>query len=68
VIFRNRRTPSKYIGYALYLYFYGLSLRRTATERLSSSFLKEIMYQSGIGYKSTSNINHIQRKRKSMNI
>jgi hypothetical protein len=68
VIFRNRRTPSKYIGYESYLYFYGLSLRRTATERLSSSFLKEIMYQSGIGYKSTSNINHIQRKRKSMNI
>ena len=36
VIFRNR-TPSKYIGYALYLYFSGLSLRKTA-DRLSDCF------------------------------
>lgn len=36
--FRNR-TPSVYIGYALYFYFSGLSLRRTS-ERLSSCFIK----------------------------
>src|SRR5215210_4027129 len=31
----RNRTPSQYIGYGLYLYFSGLSLRRTS-ERLSS--------------------------------
>jgi len=36
--FRNR-TPSVYVGYDLYFYFSGLSLRRTA-ERLSSCFIK----------------------------
>ena len=35
----RNRTPSKYICYALYFYFSGLSLRRTA-ERLSSCFIK----------------------------
>lgn len=35
----RNRTPSKYVGYALYFYFSGLSLRRTA-ERLSSCFIK----------------------------
>ena len=38
VISRNR-TPSEYIGYSLYFYFSGLSLRRTA-DRLSSCFIK----------------------------
>ncbi|HEX5519680.1 MAG TPA: DDE-type integrase/transposase/recombinase [Candidatus Nitrosocosmicus sp.] len=38
MVYRNR-TPSKYVGYALYFYFSGLSLRRTA-ERLSSCFIK----------------------------
>jgi len=38
VVDRNR-TPPKYVGYALYFYFSGLSLRRTA-ERLSSCFIK----------------------------
>lgn len=35
----RNRTPSLYVGYALYFYFSGLSLRRTA-ERLSSCFIK----------------------------
>jgi putative transposase len=38
MISRNR-TPSEYIGYSLYFYFSGLSLRRTA-DRLSSCFIK----------------------------
>ena len=37
----RNKTPSVYIGYALYFYFSGLSLRRTAAERLlSSCFIK----------------------------
>jgi hypothetical protein len=40
VIFRNSRTPSEYIGYALYFYFLVLSLRRTADSRLSDCFIK----------------------------
>ena len=35
----RNRTPSQYIGYGLYFYFSGLSLRR-ASERLSSCFIK----------------------------
>jgi len=38
VISRNR-TPSVYIGYGLYFYFSGLSLRRTS-QTLSSHFIK----------------------------
>jgi putative transposase len=33
------RTPTEYVGYGLYFYFSGLSLRRTS-ERLSSCFIK----------------------------
>ena len=36
---KRNRTPSEYICYGLYLYFSGLSLRRTS-ERLSSGFIK----------------------------
>lgn len=36
---KRNRTPSEYICYGLYLYFSGLSLRRTS-ERLSSGFMK----------------------------
>ena len=35
----RNRTSSKYIGYGLYFYFSGLSLRKTS-ERLSSCFIK----------------------------
>jgi putative transposase len=42
----RNRTSSEYIGYGLYFYFSGLSLRKTS-ERLSSCFIKgEIMYVS----------------------
>ena len=36
----KNRTPSKYVGYALYFYFSGLSLRRRASKILSSYFIK----------------------------
>jgi putative transposase len=39
VYIKRNRTPSEYICYGLYLYFSGLSLRRTS-ERLSSGFIK----------------------------
>ncbi len=35
----RNRTPSQYIGYGLYFYFSGLSLRRSS-DRLSSCFIK----------------------------
>ncbi len=38
MIFRNR-TPSEYIGYGLYFYFSGLSLRKAA-DRPSDCFIK----------------------------
>ncbi|HXT84273.1 MAG TPA: hypothetical protein VN704_08075 [Verrucomicrobiae bacterium] len=38
MIFRNR-TPSEYIGYGLYFYFSGLSLRKAA-DRLLDCFIK----------------------------
>jgi putative transposase len=40
VISRNSRTPSEYIGYGLYFYFSGLSLRKAADSRLSDCFIK----------------------------
>lgn len=36
---KRNRTPSVYIGYAMYFYFSGLSLRKSA-DRLSSCFIK----------------------------
>ena len=36
----RNRTSSEYIGYGLYFYFSGLSLRKTS-ERLSSCFIRE---------------------------
>ena len=36
---KRNKTPSLYIGYALYFYFSGLSLRKSA-DRLSSCFIK----------------------------
>jgi len=46
VIFKRSRTPSKYIYYALHLYFSGLSLRKTSEKHLLLPFVKEIIYQS----------------------
>jgi putative transposase len=49
----RNRTSSEYIGYGLYFYFSGISLRKTS-ERLSSCFIKReksCINQSGIGYK-----------------
>ncbi len=48
---RNKRTLSKYIGYGLYLYFSGLSVRK-ASERLSI-FIKRNPFPYGTGFKST---------------
>ena len=55
MISRNR-TPSLYICYAMYLFFFGLSLRKSA-DTLLSSFLttpNEIMFLYGIGFNSRS--------------
>ena len=48
MISRNSRTPSEYIGYGLYLYFSGLSLRKaTALIDYQIALSKEIMFLSG---------------------
>ncbi len=39
IVINRNRTPSMYIGYGLYFYFSGLSLRRTS-QTLSSHFIK----------------------------
>jgi len=64
VVDRNR-TPSKYVGYALYFfYFSGLLLRQTAAEGLSSCVLsKEITFPYGTdGFKSSNDKGFYQRK------
>jgi hypothetical protein len=48
---RRSRTPSKYVFYALHLHFSGLSLREASGCLLP--FIKEIMFQSGIGVSGT---------------
>ncbi|WP_458720458.1 hypothetical protein [Candidatus Nitrosocosmicus sp. R] len=46
---KRKRTPSKYIGYGLYLYFLGLSYRNTS--KALAQFVKIVMLQSGKGFK-----------------
>ena len=44
------RAPVKEIGYGVYLYFLGLSYRKTAKKALSRFIKKGAMYQFGNGY------------------
>jgi transposase-like protein len=62
---RRNRTSSEHIGYGLYFYFSGLSLRKTS-ERLSSCFIKKsCINQSGIEYnKSINPKRYLKGKRK----
>jgi putative transposase len=63
----RNRTSSEHIGYGLYSYFSGISLRKTS-ERLSSCFIKReksSINQSGIGYnKSINPKRYLKGKRK----
>lgn len=60
---RRIRTHSKYISYALYLYFSGLSLRRTTAESLSLEFIKRNHFPYGTdGFKSINFNGYRQRK------
>ena len=67
MIFRNKRTPSEYIGYALYFYFSGLSLRKAAEIDYQIALSKETMFLSGTdGFKNIILKKYPQiRKRKS---
>ncbi|MER5175474.1 MAG: hypothetical protein ABJB76_09090 [Candidatus Nitrosocosmicus sp.] len=64
MISRNR-TPSEYIGYGLYLYFSGLSLRKAALIDYQIALSKEIMFLSGTGFKNIILKKYLQRKRRS---
>jgi hypothetical protein len=44
---RNSRTPSEYIGYGLYLYFLGLSLREVSEIDYHLALLNETMFFLG---------------------
>ncbi len=44
-------TPSKFVSYGLYVYFAGVSLRRTA--EILSWLSNETMFPIGIGFKNT---------------
>ena len=49
---KRNRTPSEYIGYGLYLYFLGLSLRNVAKAMFRVTYRsREAMLQSGNGFK-----------------
>ena len=65
MIFRNR-TPSEYIGYGLYFYFSGLSLRKAAEIDYQIALSKETMFPFGIGFKNIILKKYPQRKRKSL--
>jgi len=70
VIFRNNRTPSsEYIGYGLYFYFSGLSLRKTAVIVDYQIALSKEICIFGIGFKSNpQKISSSIRKRESPSI
>jgi len=61
VIFKRSRTPSKYVYYALHLYFSGLSLRK-ASHNIYLPLLKEIMFPYGIGFSSTDQKKYFKRR------
>jgi hypothetical protein len=60
---KRSRTPSKYIYYALYLYFSGLSLRKKR-QNIYCHLLKGIMFQYGIGFNVTSQQSYGRREEK----
>ena len=68
MISRNR-TPSLYIGHALYIFIFSdLSLRKSA-DRLSPSVLsKEIMFLYGLGFKGTIQKRYHQRNQRFWNM
>jgi hypothetical protein len=69
VIFRNSRTPSKYISYGLYFYFSGLSLRKAAADSVDYQQIalsKETTFLIGTGYKNNPQWISSLRKRKSL--
>ncbi len=60
---KRSRTPSKYIYYALYLYFSGLSLRKTS-EHLLPFVKRNHVFQYGNGFNIIRPKKILQRKRK----
>ena len=58
--FRNR-TPSVYVGYALYFYFSGLSLRRTTMKDYQIALSNENTFQSEIGFRNINQGKYYQR-------
>lgn len=62
----RNRTSSEHIGYGLYFYFSGLSLRKTS-ERLSSCFIKRNHISINLELDSNKSINPkkiLERKKK----
>ena len=64
VRFKRSRTSSKYIYYALQLYFSGLSLRKTS-ERLSTTFIRrKTMFLFGTGFNDINQRGYFKRNPK----
>jgi hypothetical protein len=61
IVIRRNRTLSVHVGYGLYFYFSGLSLRGTS-KYCPHDLSNETAYLSGTGYKSITLKSH-QRKR-----
>jgi hypothetical protein len=52
---KRNRTSAKDIGYALYLYFLGLSSYRNTSKALSRFIRRNVMSSSGNGFNTTTN-------------
>jgi len=65
--FRNR-TPSVYVGYALYFYFSGLSLRRTTMKDYQIALSNENTFQSEIGFRNINQGKYYQKERRLMSL
>jgi hypothetical protein len=61
IVIRRNRTPSVYVGYGLYFYFSGLSLRGTS-KYCPHDLLNETAYLSGTGYKSITQISSKKKR------
>jgi hypothetical protein len=66
--FQKQNTFTVYVGYALYFYFSGLSLSRTAMKDYQIALSNEITFQSEIGFRNINQGKYYQKERRWMNL
>jgi hypothetical protein len=68
MLLKRNRTSSKYIYYALHLYFSGLSLRRASEHLFPFIKRKGIMFRYGIGFNASNQKRYFRIREKYLNL